>query len=85
MPLRRLRTHVAAHRASGCPWQNHPTNCKKKKKKDKKTSVKETAASERSELCSSPLREVARLANQAVQRGSSKLRRKKYPRQSRMM
>ena len=33
MPLRRLRTHVDAHRASGCPWQNQPTKFKKKKKK----------------------------------------------------
>ena len=33
MPLRRLRTHVDAHRASGCPWQNQPTNFKKKSKK----------------------------------------------------
>jgi hypothetical protein len=34
MPLRRLRTHVDAHRASGCPWQNQPTNFKKNQKKD---------------------------------------------------
>ena len=33
MPLRRLRTHVDAHRASGCPWQNQPTNFKKQNKK----------------------------------------------------
>jgi hypothetical protein len=32
MPLRRLRTHVDAHRASGCPWQNQPTNFQKTKK-----------------------------------------------------
>jgi hypothetical protein len=32
--LRRLRTHVDAHRASGCPWQNQPTNFKKTKQKD---------------------------------------------------
>jgi hypothetical protein len=33
MPLRRLRTHVDAHRASGCPWQNQPTNFNKQIKK----------------------------------------------------
>jgi hypothetical protein len=30
---RRLRTHVDAHRASGCPWQNQPANFKRKEKR----------------------------------------------------
>jgi hypothetical protein len=35
----RLRTHVDAHRASGCLWQNQPTNFKKKREKRRKHAI----------------------------------------------